>query len=74
MEKEERYYLNTCIWLDFFEERDEKGERARKLIKNIVRKEGIILYSNLHMKELKNAGYNYDEIIEMFGIVRGNYS
>jgi len=37
---EKRFYLDTSIWLGFFEERDEpnfpKGTWAKKLIKKII--------------------------------------
>jgi hypothetical protein len=41
MENEERFYLDTSIWLDFFENRNEpnfsKGTLAKELIKKIIK-------------------------------------
>ena len=64
------YYLNTSIWLDFLENRDEpnipKGTWAKNLIKNIKKQKGEIIYSDLNMIELENAGYSIYEIEELF--------
>ncbi|MBI4146671.1 type II toxin-antitoxin system VapC family toxin [Candidatus Woesearchaeota archaeon] len=66
------YYLDTSIWLDFHEKRGQNGECARKLILTIIEQGTIILYSDLHVRELKQLGYSSDEIALLFKIVRPN--
>ena len=62
---EKRFYFDTSIWLDFFENRDEpnrpKGTWAQKLMKKIISKNDKIVYSDLTIIELNNTGYSsYD--------------
>ena len=68
------YYLDTSIWLDFFEARDEpnfpKGTWAKELIKKITRDENKILFSNINMLELINVGYSKYEIKELLQSLR----
>jgi len=63
------YYLDTSIWLDFFESRDEphipKGTWAKELIKKIIRDKSKILFSDNNMLELINIGYLKSEIKEL---------
>lgn len=60
------YYLDTSIWIDFFENRDEpnfpKGAIARKLIEHIASSGSKILYSNANMFEFYAFGYSRDYI------------
>lgn len=57
----ERFYLDTSIWLDFFENRDEpnmpKSDWARELIANIISGKDIIVFSDINLIELCGAGY-----------------
>ena len=66
----QRYYLDTSIWLDFFEDRDEpnlpKGKFAEKLISRIISEDKRIVYSDAVKDELLDIGYNYNEIEELF--------
>ena len=39
------YYLDTSIWLDFFEKRGKNGEAAFKLIRKIIKEESKIACS-----------------------------
>ncbi len=53
----EKYYLDTCVWRDFYENRVSRDGRllgicAKKLIKKIIHDNDIILYSDLIEKEL----------------------
>ncbi len=70
MEGERRFYLDTSIWLDFFEKRGLNGELALKLIAKIIKEDLIIGYSDLNIKELRNLGYSQDEINEIFSMVK----
>ncbi len=64
------YYLDTSIWLDFFENRNEpefpKGEWAHALLKKIIEDENTIIVSNQVLLELGAIGYNSWEIEFMF--------
>ena len=68
----ERFYLDSSIWRDYYENRKDKfrplGEWALRLIKNIIENKNYILYSDFVIKELK-IGYNKDEINKIFEIV-----
>ncbi len=61
-----KYYFDTSIWLDLFEERDElnfpKADHAKKLIKKIIQENSIILFSDLNEEELIATGYGFNEI------------
>jgi predicted nucleic acid-binding protein len=70
--KEERYYPDTSIWIDLFENRGFNGEIARKFFKKIVEEDSLVLISNLHIKEFKNFGYTYNEIVELFSFIKNN--
>jgi len=62
----EKFYFDTSIWLDFFEDRDEpnlpKGRWAHELINKIIKSDSKILYSDNNIFELKVAGYSTYEI------------
>lgn len=62
----ERFYLDTSIWLDFFEDRNEpnlpKSDWARELINNIISDKDIIVFSDIHIVELGGAGYSEFEV------------
>lgn len=62
----ERYYLDTSIWLDYYEKRGRNGEAALKLIDKTVEENGIIGYSDLNLLELKGLGYSPMQINEIF--------
>ncbi len=66
----EEFYLDTSVWLDFYEKRGENGEAALKLIEKIVSENKIILYSDIVVRELKKLGYSQDEIYEMFRVAK----
>jgi predicted nucleic acid-binding protein len=60
----EKYYIDTCIWIDLLENRVNLGVKSQKLIFNIIMKEEIIL-SDVIIKELKRF-YTEEEIRSMF--------
>ena len=66
------YYLDTCIWRDYLEDRKDKfrplGEWAFRLIRKIIDNEDEIIISNLLMDELKKD-YSDKKINELFSIV-----
>jgi len=65
-----KYYFDTSIWLDFFENRNEpnfpKGELADKLVNKIIDNDDKILYSDAVIDELIEQGYNENEIANLF--------
>ena len=68
----ERFYFDTSIWLDIYEKRDYNGEVALKLIKKIIEEDSKILYSDIHVIELKNLGYSFNDINKIFKIAKPN--
>ena len=56
-----RYYFDTSIWLDFFENRNEpnlpKGTLVKKLLKNVIRESDMLLYSTAIRDELLDLVY-----------------
>ena len=64
------YYFDTSIWLDFYERRGKNGEFALQLILKIIEEDNIILYSDLHINELKRLGFNIDAINKILSIAK----
>ncbi len=68
----EKIYLDTNIYLDYFENRHDNirplGEWALKLINIIIENKEFILYSNLIVKELE-IKYSKEEINKIFEII-----
>lgn len=65
-----RYYFDTSIWLDIWENRDEanlpKGSNARKLLKRIIQSNEEIVYSDIVVSELVENGYSFWEVEHIF--------
>ncbi len=61
-----RYYLDTSIWLDLFENRNEpnlpKGIFAKKFMELMITAEEELIYSDIVDIELKRQGYSQDEL------------
>lgn len=68
----ERYYIDSCIWIDYFENRSDRfrplGDWAFDLIKKVIDDEDLILYSELVEEEL-GENYSAEEIEKIFSIV-----
>jgi predicted nucleic acid-binding protein len=69
----QKYFLDTCIWRDFYELRKSKSGRelgleAELLILKIIKRKDLILFSESLYKELKND-YTLEEINYMFQIL-----
>ncbi|MBS3122813.1 PIN domain-containing protein [Candidatus Woesearchaeota archaeon] len=64
-----RFYLDTCIWRDYYENRSDNfrplGEWALFLINKINDNKEIILYSSFVIDEL-NKHYDEKKIVNMF--------
>ena len=67
---EEEFYLDTSIWLDFYEKRGNNGESALKLILKIIDENLKLNYSDLHIKEFKKLSYAQSEINSIFSIAK----
>ena len=65
-----RYYLDTSIWLDLFEDRNEqnlpKGKYAERLMNKIVSENCLIVLSDIVKGELIEYGYTERDLIELF--------
>jgi len=66
------YLFDTSIWLDYYEKRGAKSEQAFRLLLKIIDEDSIIVYSDLHVRELKGLGYSFDEISNIFKIAKPN--
>ena len=66
----QKFYFDTSIWLDFFEDRDElnlpKGQWAHKLLNKILEQNSKIVVSDNNVYELRLIGYSQYEINDMF--------
>ena len=66
------YNLDTSVWIDFLEKRGNNGEYARRLIDKIIEENSMIIYSSIHLKELKDLGYIHDEINRLLRVAKPN--
>jgi predicted nucleic acid-binding protein len=69
----ERYYIDTCIWRDHYENRFGPGGRplgqiASKLFIKLIREKKIIIFSDFILRELK-IDYPENEINDMFNLL-----
>lgn len=69
----EKYWLDTCIWRDFYEDRTSKsgkpfGKYATKLFMKILKNKDKILFSESLIWELKRDYYEKD-INDMFKLL-----
>ena len=70
---QKRFYFDTLIWLDFFEDRNEpnfpKSEWAKELVKKIKSREDEIIFSDINLIELVRVGYSEFEINDILNII-----
>lgn len=70
-----KYYFDTCIWRDYFENRSDRfrplGDWALDLINQVIQNDGFILYSDFIILEMQNK-YHKKQIIEILKIVPKN--
>jgi predicted nucleic acid-binding protein len=63
-----KFYLDTCIWRDYYENRSDNlrplGEWALQLINKIIKSEGIIILSTFLIKELRKE-YSIEKLKDM---------
>jgi len=67
-----KYYLDTCIWRDYFENRSDKfrplGEWALELIKKVINENDLFVISDHVLKEFENI-YSENELKRFFDII-----
>ncbi len=68
----EKYYFDTCIWVDYLENRTDRfrplGDWALMLINKIIKNNWKIVYSDLTVKELSRM-YGSCQIKDMFELI-----
>ena len=62
----DKYYLDTSIWLDYYEKRGFNGEIALTLMAKLAKEGKVIIYSDVNIIELKNLDYTQEEIGRIF--------
>lgn len=59
-----KYYIDSCIWRDYLEEREDKfrplGEWAFRIIQKIIKDEDVIVISDAIFEELRGFNPNID--------------
>lgn len=74
---EDKFYFDTSIWRDYYENRSDKfrplGEWALKLINKIIEEGDIIFYSDFVVKELEIT-FSIVEIEKIFEIIKTSKS
>ena len=66
-----RYYIDTCIWRDFYENRffnKPIGDYAAKLFAMIIKRRYTIIYSEIIVRELLKR-YTKEEIMTLFNLL-----
>ncbi len=68
----QKYYIDACIWRDYFENRSDNlrplGDWAFRFIKKVVDEGGLFLISDMLLVELRKF-YTDKQIVSMFEIV-----
>ena len=69
---EKRFYLDTSIWRDYYENRSDSskqlGRLALQFLLKIIKEDNLILYSDLVVQELM-IKYSKEEIINILSII-----
>lgn len=63
-----KYYLDACIWIDYFENRKDRfrplGEWAHSVIRKTVEKNNFVILSDYLIRELKRK-YSSEEVLKI---------
>jgi len=69
-----KYYIDASIWIDYYENRSDRlrplGEWALRLFQGIIEDDDVVLYSDLLIEEICNAGYEEGKVKEILGIIK----
>ena len=69
---QKRYYLDSCIWRDYFENRSDRfrplGDWALALIKKIIAEGDFIVYSDVVEDELRQC-MSEEQLAERLSII-----
>ena len=69
-----RYYLDTSIWLDLFEDRDEprlsKSKYAENFLVRVIAEDAKMVYSDIVKEELLKYGLGFWELEHIFERLR----
>ena len=75
-QKMRQYYVDTCIWIDFYENRSDKfrplGDWALMFFKKVEQEEEIIFVSDVVVRELSRF-YSPEKIREIFDVFENKY-
>ena len=69
-----RYYLNTSILLDYYENRGPRGDVAKIFLEKAVKEDALFGYSDLTFAELKNVGYSQSQANEILQMAKSGNS
>ncbi|MFH0936197.1 MAG: PIN domain-containing protein [Candidatus Woesearchaeota archaeon] len=68
----EKYYIDSCIWVDYFENRSDKfrplGEWALGIIKKIIKENGLFIFSDHLIDELETK-YTSEKLNKFLEII-----
>ena len=67
------YYLDTSIWMDFYEKRGKHGEYILLFLKKLLQSTDIVLVSDILIKELKSLYLSMEQIHNTFRVLRPNH-
>ncbi len=67
---ERRYYFDTNIWIDLYENRGKATKLAKSLFKKVINSGSTIFYSKKITHELKKLNYSQYEINLMLSLAK----
>ena len=53
-----KFYLDSDVWIAYFDEKDERHELAVKLFGEVIKNNDVILISKVHHIEMLNTGFH----------------
>lgn len=68
-----KYYFDTSIWIDIYDQRGYNGEVAKQLMEKIILDDGVVLYSDIVVAELKKLGYSDYEINAILSVAKPDH-
>jgi hypothetical protein len=69
----DKYYIDACIWLDYFKDRNDGlkplGEFAFNFLKKCLKKNDKIFFSKMVVFELKSNGLDFFQVSKEFSLI-----